>query len=365
MFVNKEIQHTMSISFGQRLKAARVMAGLSMDGLVEKINNKVSKQAISKYENGLMMPDSSVLIAFADALGVGVDYFFTESKVEIADLNFRKKASLGKKATDSLDERVRDALERYIELESFYQSAPTFENPFAGLVVSDRDDVERASATLREAWGIGPGAAVSHVVDLLEEHLIKVIELEDDDAFDGLSGRANGNPFIVLNARMPTDRKRLTALHELAHLCLDFDPGLRKAEKEKLCHSFGSSFLLPRAVLERELGTKRSEISLFELAALKRHYGLSMQAIMYRAVSCGIISDYSYEQFSKMISAKGWRKTEPVIYPVPEQPRRFKQLLYRALSEDLISISKAAYLGRMSIDELRREQALEDVFSHS
>jgi len=92
-------------------------------------------------------------------------------------------------------------------------------------------------------------------------------------------------------------------------------------------------------VLERELGTKRSEISLFELAALKRQYGLSMQAIMYRAVSCGIISDYSYEQFSKMISAKGWRKTEPVTYPIPEQPRRFKQLFHKALSEDLISIS--------------------------
>ncbi len=354
----------MPLSFGQRLKAARVMAGLSMDGLVEKINNKVSKQAISKYENGLMMPDSSVLIAFADALGVGVDYFFTESKVEIADLNFRKKASLGKKATDSLDERVRDVLERYIELESFYQSALTFENPFAGLVVSDRDDVERATGALREAWGIGPGAAVSHVVNLLEEHLIKVIELEEDGAFDGLSGRANGNPFIVLNARMPTDRKRLTALHELAHLCLAFDPGLRKAEKEKLCHSFGSSFLLPRVLLERELGTKRSKISLFELATLKRHYGLSMQAVMYRAVSCGIISNYSYEQFSKMISAKGWRKTEPVTYPFPEQPRRFKQLLHRALSEDLISISKAAYLGRMSIDELRGEQALEDEVFH-
>jgi hypothetical protein len=44
MFVNKEIQHTMSISFGQRLKAARVMAGLSMDGLVEKINNILSNR---------------------------------------------------------------------------------------------------------------------------------------------------------------------------------------------------------------------------------------------------------------------------------------------------------------------------------
>jgi hypothetical protein len=88
---------------------------------------------------------------------VGVDYFFTESKVEIAD-SISEKASLGKKAQDSLDERVRDALERYIELESFYQCAPTFENPCRAFV-SSRDDVERASATLREPGvsGLGRG----------------------------------------------------------------------------------------------------------------------------------------------------------------------------------------------------------------
>ena len=66
-----------------------------------------------------------------------------------------------------------------------------------------------------------------------------------------------------------------------------------------------------------------------------------------------------------MISSKGWRKVEPVSYPVPEEPQRFKQLLHRALSENLISVSKVAYLGGMSIGELQREQALEDALSHS
>lgn len=36
----------MPSSFGQRLKAARVIAGLSMDALVAKMGHKVSKQAI-------------------------------------------------------------------------------------------------------------------------------------------------------------------------------------------------------------------------------------------------------------------------------------------------------------------------------
>ncbi len=62
----------MSATFGQRLKAARVMAGFSMEGLVEKLDKRLSKSAISKYENGLMMPDSENLILLAEALNVAV-----------------------------------------------------------------------------------------------------------------------------------------------------------------------------------------------------------------------------------------------------------------------------------------------------
>ena len=40
--------------------------------------------------------------------------------------------------------------------------------------------------------------------------------------FDGLSGWAGKIPVVVVNRRFPADRKRLTALHELAHLLLEF-----------------------------------------------------------------------------------------------------------------------------------------------
>ncbi len=62
--------------FSKRLKSARIMAGWSMDVLCDKMEHIVSKQSISKYENGKMMPDSSVLLALADTLGVDPDYFF-------------------------------------------------------------------------------------------------------------------------------------------------------------------------------------------------------------------------------------------------------------------------------------------------
>jgi len=355
----------MTSSFGQRLKAARLMAGLSMDALVAKMENSISKQAISKYENGLMSPDSKVVLGLADALSVKPDFFFSQVDLPLEAVNFRKKAALGKKEIESLKARVKDELERYFELESFLPAEVPQPVKLSIHAIGSLDDVEAAALKIRELWHIGREAPIAYVIDLLEEHGIKVLEIEAPDGFDGLSGRANGSPFIVLNKDSPSDRKRLTALHEFAHLCLSFKPFVTEAELEKLCHSFGGSFLLPREALIRELGAKRSDISLVELRNLKVQYGISMQAIMYRAKQHGIVSEYVHESFSKAISAKGWRKNEPGKYPIKEIPQRFDQLLHRAISEELISMSKGAYLANKSIDELRQERLLQDAAPHS
>ena len=53
--------------FSQRLKQARVMKGFSLETLANSIDNLVSRQAIYKYEQGKMMPDSKVLIALSSS----------------------------------------------------------------------------------------------------------------------------------------------------------------------------------------------------------------------------------------------------------------------------------------------------------
>lgn len=256
-------------------------------------------------------------------------------------------------------------MDRYLELETLLGLASPFANPLEGVAVGDSDGIEDAALKLRSEWGVGPDAAIPHVLDLLEEHSFRVIELNEGDGFDGVSGSAEGRPFIVLNRNRPTDRKRLTALHEFAHQSITFKDGLSVSVVEKLCHTFGGAFLMPAKVLRRELGAKRSEISLPELRALKEQYGISMQAVMFRAKLHGIISDYVYERFSRLVSAQGWRKKEPVEYLVLDAPHRFDQLLHRALAEGVITIAKAAYLSRKSIPEIEKELALSDADPHS
>jgi Zn-dependent peptidase ImmA (M78 family) len=301
----------------------------------------------------------------SEALDVKPDYFFARNQIDIDSINFRKKATLGKKAVESIKAHIKDTIERYSELESYFPISQSFENPLAGREISCLDDIRRAAMELREAWGYGAEEPIAYVIKTLENHSIRVIQLEEGDGFDGLSGWVEMLPFIVLNSNIPSDRKRLTSLHEFAHLTLKFSDSLSDSEREKLCHAFGGMFLLPGTALKKELGEKRLEVSFFELDRLKRQYGISMQAIMYRARQEGVISEYVHESFSREMSARRWRKQEPNSYPIDERPVRFEQLLHRAISEELISVSKAAYLASTSIEDIRSQRTLENDTSHS
>lgn len=63
--------------FGQRLRALRVAAGLTQEGLAEKTGLRY--QLIAKYERGATDPSWATALKLADALGVSLDDFRAES----------------------------------------------------------------------------------------------------------------------------------------------------------------------------------------------------------------------------------------------------------------------------------------------
>jgi Zn-dependent peptidase ImmA (M78 family) len=99
-------------------------------------------------------------------------------------------------------------------------------------------------------------------------------------------------------------------------------------------------------VLRMELsGRARRTVAIPELLQIKSKYGISMQAILWRAHALEILSDAGYDTLLREFGSRGWRKNEPGECLGIERPVRFKRLLYRALSEDAISLSKAAALS--------------------
>ncbi|SIT17045.1 helix-turn-helix domain-containing protein [Belliella pelovolcani] len=342
----------------ERLKSARLMNGLSLQGLADRINNYVTKQALSKYEQGQVVPDSEMIGILAEALQVRPDYFNANTEIEFGQIEFRKLKNYPTKEKSRIVEIAKNELSRYIELEEILGIETKFDNPLEGMKISSQEDIEQAAEKLRDAWGLGRDA-ISNVTELLEDHHVKVIEIDSEESFDGFATWVNGKdiPLIVLNKSkldIKLDRKRFTALHELGHLLLDVN-GYEEKLKEKYCHAFATAMLIPKETLRNELGGKRNRLSMNEIGAIKQQYGISMQALVYRAKDLGLISDNYLKQFYLVFNQLGYRVNEPVEYEGVEHSNRFSQLLFRALAEEYISISKAASLKNQKLAEFRKE----------
>lgn len=343
--------------FADRFKSARILNGMSLQDLADQLGNRVSRQALHKYEKGEVIPDGAMIRLLGAALKVPVDYFFNTRQVELGEVEFRKLKRLPAKDEHRIIEAVRDQLTRYLELEDILGIQTQFSSPVTQTKpISSLEDVEIAASQVRIAWEIGSGM-VANTLELLEDQHIKVVEVSAGDSFDGMQAWVDrGIPVIAINRDkvISADRKRFTAMHELGHLLLPLE-GLSEAEKEKYCHQFAAAVLLPREAAIRELGIARSKLMIPELGALKKQYGISMQAIVMRAKDLKILSDHYTKQFFFMIRQMGWKTSEPIEYIGEESSYRFRQLLYRALAEELITVSKAASLCNMSLQDFRAE----------
>ncbi len=344
---------------GQRLKISRSASGLSLRGLENKIGNRVTAQAIGKYERNESMPSSSVLIALADALDVSVNYLVGDQEMVLEGVEFRKNKIVSKREEAQVEAKVLYFLERYLMVEELLhlpsvQWHSPREAPYP--VMRDVSEADRAAQSLRDHWGLGNGS-IPNLVELLEEQGIKVLAL-DLVNIDGLSAhvrRADRGavPVIVVNRTDWGERQRFTLAHELGHLVMDVHPEL---DEEQAAYRFAGAFLMPAGTLWAEIGKHRKAIGWSELFGLKQLFGVSVQAITHRCRELGIFSEALFRRLFNDFGRFGWRRS-PYQEPQAmegEEPKRFDRLTSRALAEGAISESKAAELLGVSVRELSR-----------
>ncbi|MCZ4410532.1 XRE family transcriptional regulator [Cryomorphaceae bacterium 1068] len=344
----------------EQLKSARRLRALSLRELSELLEGngfELSKQAISKYENAIAQPSTDTLAELAKALKVSTSYFFETETIQLNKIEFRKLDNYSVRETERIVEVVKIELAKYLELESILGIESVFTPPEIDNRISNLNQIDDYAEELRTKWQLGL-SPIPNVIEMLEDNNIKLIQIRSSVELDGFSTFANDDfPVIVLNRDKldeKQDRKRWTALHELGHILLDF-VDLPQKEVERYCHYFAGAMLFPKRNFLKEIGEQRTKLSLHELASFKQEYGVSMQAIVYRAKELGVISQNYYRQFFFMLDQLGYKVNEPVAYYGKKASSRFDKLLFRALSEEIIDIEKAAELKDMSVEEFRRE----------
>ncbi|MGB0712307.1 MAG: helix-turn-helix domain-containing protein [Gammaproteobacteria bacterium] len=350
---------------GERIKQARESAGLSLRALGERAG--VTAMAISKYERDESTPSSKVLIGLSKALGVRTEYFFRGARVTLERPDYRKHPKLPKKEHDKVIADVTDQVERRMALGKVLPEAweLPFDRPKFRQQVATMDDIEVVADKARSAWDLGTNP-IQDLMDTLEEHGLKVFTTRFGDAarFDGLTASVQGMPLVVVGEGKGWvgDRQRFTLAHELGHQLLEgrLPKGWGEDEIERACHRFAGAFLVPASEVRQALGNKRNWLEPQELYQLKHEYGLSMNAWSFRARDLGIITQQTFGKYWGLVRKRGWKEREPGDqYPV-ETARRFKQLVYRALAEEMIGESKAAELLGQSIQQLKAERGFTD-----
>lgn len=342
----------MDNTFAQRLINARKIRCYSQRELSKLLDGQVSPTAIQKYEKGLMMPSSSILILLSKALDMKLDYFFRPFTVDIdtSKFEFRKKSSIGAKKIESIKYMVCAEIEKYLEIESILGKNNSFSLDYSNLLVESEDDAKLLACKLRKDLNIGSDAIVS-AVELLENYGVKIIEIDYDNKFSGTCNTAGSIPVIVINKNMTSERKRMTIFHELGHLLMRCSSEI---DEEKMCTIFANEVLIPSDKFISILGALRHGISLVELQAIQREYGISVDALMAKAVQLNIITNSRYTSYYKKKNAIPSFKeaVEKSLYPM-EHTNRFKRLVYCALASEVISFSKAAGLLDLPLSEVR------------
>ncbi|ORB34424.1 helix-turn-helix domain-containing protein [Mycobacterium persicum] len=319
---------------GDVLAIARKARGFTQSELADLVGT--TQPTINRYEAGDRDPDPETVAALAKALGVTEQLLTHGNRFRGAlavDAHMRRqkttKASLWRQMEARLNLlRVHASfLFEEISIRS-EQHVPTF----------DPDDVpaQHAARLIRAQWRMPLGPVVN-LTRWLEGAGVLVFE-EDfgTHRIDGLSQWVGDHPVMLINANAPADRKRLTKAHELGHLVLHSNVATDDMESE--ANRFAAELLMPLDEIRAEL----RKVDLGSLVALKREWGVSMQALVERAHAIKTVTPEQRTRFYKMMNARGWKTNEPASEFIPAERPEFPTrigdaLIAKGFSEERIA----------------------------
>jgi Zn-dependent peptidase ImmA (M78 family)/DNA-binding XRE family transcriptional regulator len=296
-----------------RLSQARRWRGYSLDYLAGKLD--VSKASISLYEKGARKPDTFIQVKLSEALHFPLNFFYTEpDDVSSFQISYRKKANIGKAEevkSNLIKQFAHDLVELIQENISFKESS--IKPLEIDWKILTNENIENFAKEFRKDSGASSGAILELMTFLENRGVFIFLYPNEISSADGFSCVINSRPYIFINKDKSWDRIRYSTAHELGHILLHSADDKENRSKddsknmELQANYFASAFLLPEEIFRNEfVGLNRDFIF-----KMKLKWGVSMQAIAYRAKSLNLISDAQYESFFIQLSKRGERTKEP------------------------------------------------------
>lgn len=309
---------------GERVRAVRQLLSISQVDLAAATG--ISQSMISQVENGAREASPELLDAVAAATATPRAFFdVMPPDLPLGSLRFRKLASA--KAGEA--KRVKVLFDEAYRVVSGLMDDAGYPRPTLPMCSDEpsTNDLELLASETRSALQLTDDGPIRHLTRACERGGVAVVPLSlpnIDDAEDEVAGHfgiscwlSKDDPAVIgYFGGGSGDRQRFTLAHELGHLVLH---GRRRTirDPEAEANYFASALLIPRHRAEEMFS--QGNVTLSSLQRMKAHWGVSMQALIMRGSNLGLIDEARKTSLFKQLSARGWRKNEPVLVH-PEEP---------------------------------------------
>lgn len=333
-----------SMSQGQLAEVMQKLAGSA---------SRVSQGYVSRAESGRLAVAGERLELYAHAVGYPVPLLcITEREVGAGAglVHHRKKQAA---AAGDL-KRIHALLNlTRIQLNGLTALTPRrVGNMVPRIEVDDLNTPADAARSVREQWGVRRGRLDS-VVEFVEgagalvvcRELVTPVPLDsgaESVPVDAVSCSPEGeNPLVLLNVGTPAERQRFTLAHELGHMVMHRIP---HPAQEKQANDFAAELLMPVREIRSDLQSE--PVTVQRLLDLKNEWRVSMWALLRRAHTLGVISDWQYRTLAVEMSSLGYRTREPGALK-PETPSAVASIVAQNLDQgtDVTELARSAFLS--------------------
>ncbi|HBE7940637.1 TPA: ImmA/IrrE family metallo-endopeptidase [Clostridioides difficile] len=341
---------------GERLKKARIYREMTVFELAQKMN--CERQLISMYENNKLKPEKNIIKQIAKELYFPVKFFLEkENDIIKGSSYFRALLTTNKKYRKKQIQRMEFLAQIYFFLHDY------IEFPKLDLPNCFYKTPEEAALLLREAWGLGL-KPVDNIIYEVEQHGVIVTgfptSIDYIDTFSQMIDIEGKTMYLIgySNNNTSTSRLHFDIAHELGHICLhEWSEDVEALEKQEFedreseANRFASTFLLPEETFK--LDAKRTPLRIPNYTELKRKWKVSIQAMIRRSYSLGIISMDEYHSMIRTLQCRGLRKSEPLDDELlTAMPALLKTAILMLLNEKVFTPKELIYNFSLEPKEL-------------
>jgi Zn-dependent peptidase ImmA (M78 family)/DNA-binding XRE family transcriptional regulator len=349
---------------GQRLAEARKARGVTQEDVAEFLG--CSRPTYIGMEKGDRSAKPEQIVKLASYFGRKVHELVRPTE-PVIDLQPHLRA-VAEKLRDrdsqelitAIDELQRLA-EDYRELEQIMGATMRFNYP-PEVTLNTRIDVtelaESVAVQERRRLGLGDQPIIN-LRNMLEWDVgLRIFYWGLPTAIAGMHAYAHDlGGCILVNCKHPSERRRVSILHEYGHLIVDrFKPGIaylrksgRKSVNERFAESFALSFLMPASSVRQrfhDMVTTTGDFQVADLCRLCHFYFVSVEAMTLRLERLGLIPKGSWQN---MKESKFARRQATVRLELPSHPEtpdvypeRHKFLAVHAFEQEKISQGQLA-----------------------